>query len=88
MFAPIRLGIVALGISALIAFLPNSVGLSADATTAIAYIVSLARSFDWLFPINTMFTVFALAIAFQLSFFLFRIMKWILHLITTGTAGT
>jgi len=83
----IRLGIIATGLAALIAFLPNSTGLSTEATDAITYIVGLARSFDWLFPINTLFTVLGLAIAFHLGVFLFKSVRWILHLISQGTAG-
>lgn len=83
----IRLAILILAIPLLIALLPTSTGIPVEIVQNIEYVVNLARSFDWLFPITTLFHVLALTIGVELAIFLFKTLRWILHLITNSTAS-
>jgi len=83
-----RLILIVGGIALLIALLPTSPGLPVDVTNALTYVISFARSFDWLFPINTLFTVLKLSILFWTAVLLFKMFRWLLHLLTTSSAGS
>jgi len=67
--------------------LPASSGLPPEIADALSYIVGLARSFDWLFPINTAFKILGLSVVFYGAVFLFRTLRWLLHLISNTSAG-
>lgn len=84
----IRLGIILAAVTGLILLLPASAGLPADVESSLALIVSYGKQFDSVFPVNTALTILGLAIAFHLGVFLFKGFNWLLHKITTGSAGS
>jgi len=84
----IRLSILFASISGLILILPNSPGLPPDVATSFNYIVNLARGFDWLFPINTLFTILIAVVVFEIAIFFFKTVRWLLHLLNTSSAGS
>lgn len=87
----IRLSLLFAAITGLILLLPGVIGLPAhlpaEVGDAITYFVNAARQFDWLLPINTLFTVFKLALLFELALFFFRVIRWLLHLLSGTSAG-
>jgi len=60
-----RITLLISALTALILFLPASPGLPPELADAFVYFVGVARSFDWLFPLNTLFTVFKLFVLFE-----------------------
>jgi len=83
-----RLILIVAGITLLIAILPLSSGLPAEVASALTYVVNLARSFDWLFPMNTLFTIVKLSVVFWTAVLLFKMLRWFLHLFATSSAGS
>lgn len=83
----IRLSLVLTGLVMMIGLLPTSAGLPPDVANAFTYFIGVARGFDWLLPLNTLFTVLGLFVVFEVAVFLFKTLKWFLHLFATGSAG-
>jgi len=91
MFAIIRITIV-VGILGFVFILLNMIGLPTTLptqfTSSLQTLVTYAYAFDWIIPISTLFIVLKWAIAFEIGVFVWRVMKWVLHLTTTATSGT
>jgi len=83
----VRLSLLLTGLVMLIGLLPDSSGLPVDVTNALNYFVGVARTFDWLVPLNTLFTVFKLFVVFEVALVLFRVLRWMLHLFSATSAG-
>lgn len=85
----LRLSLLLTGLVMLIGLLPTSAGLPPEVADAFAYFISVARGFDWLFPMNTLFTILKLFVVFEIALLLFKILRWFLHLFSsTAAAGT
>lgn len=83
-----RITLVIAALTALILFLPASSGLPPEVADSLQYFIGVARSFDWLFPLNTLFLIFKLFVLFEVGVLFFKIIRWFLHLFTTGSAGS
>jgi len=83
----IRISLLLGGVTFLLFMLPASQGLPPEIADALSYVVGLARSFDWLLPINTAVHILGLAVKFYLGVFLFVSLRWLLHLISNTSAG-
>lgn len=78
----LRGGILVLALTILVTLLPASQGLPPEVYSAISYFIDVARGFDWLFPINSLFTALKAFIYFELSVFLFVFLRWLFHMIS------
>ena len=65
-------------ISYLISFLP--VGeLPSGISTALTYISGVMNTFNWFFPLDSLFVVLSIAITFELAVVAFKLVEWVYH---------
>lgn len=83
----IRLSLLLTGLVMLIGLLPSSSGLPPEVASAFSYFISVARGFDWLFPMNTLFTILKYFVVFEIAVLLFKMFRWFLHLFSGTAAG-
>lgn len=53
--------------------------------TALNTVLDYAYSFDFLFPIDTLLQVFFFALTFHFFVLFFRLLKWVVHFIRSGS---
>jgi len=62
----------------LISFLPVG-SLPSGIPTAITYIAGVMNTFNWFFPLDTLFAVLAIAVAFEVAIIVFHFVEWVYH---------
>jgi len=65
----------------LVSLLPASDGLPNSVSTALFSFVSFAHSFDWLFPVNTLLTVFGIVMAVTLAMNIWHFVRYIVGVV-------
>jgi len=84
-----RLGVLLLALTTLFLLLPASTGLPADAYTALQTALGYLYQWDFIIPVTTLLTILKLTIYFEIGVWLiWRPTKWILHLISSSSAGS
>lgn len=64
-------------ISFFIGLLPDSAGLPVAVTDSFTYFVSSLKAFEFVLPVDTLFTVFGYAMVFYMALFLWRGLHWV-----------
>jgi len=80
MIVTIFLSILSSLFSFLIGFLPIG-SIPSGITDALTYIVGVMNTFNYFFPIGTLFSVLAITLAFELGVFLYHFAMWIYRLL-------
>jgi len=83
-----RLGALLLLLTTVFLILPTSQGLPDGAFDAIQSVIGFLYAWDFILPVDTILTIFGLAVAFEVGVFLWRFIKWITHLVAGTSAGS
>jgi len=67
--------------------LPQAVPLSAGFASAFSQIVASMKAWDSIFPISELLQLVAFVAIFESLILLFRLFRWVLHLVRGGNAG-
>lgn len=68
-------------LNATLSLLPTSDGFPDEVTTALQYVTSQALSWEYYFPVSTLFTVLALFLAYEFAIFTWHGIRWIIGVI-------
>jgi len=72
---------------AVLNFLPVAGVLTPGFSSSLGIIVGYMKSWNFLLPINELLICVAIIVAYELIVWLWRVLKYVLHLIRGGTSG-
>jgi len=71
-----------------LAFIPaNFLALPSEIVDSLTYLVGLALAFDFIFPVGSLITAWALMVTFDATIFVWTAFRWVLALLIRGTAS-